>query len=104
MFGLIFGILSILVLPLLLIPGIILAVLSGVLVLAAGLVHSCGGFPIGIAIGLLLYRMIRRSNMEKKAGIREEAREEVREEAHAGESEVLAEPTMSRNNGTGCSY
>ena len=100
MFGLIFGILSILVLPLLLIPGIILAVLSGVLVLAAGLVHSCGGFPIGIAIGLLLYRMIRRRNAEKKA----EAREEAREEAHANESEVLAEPTMSRNNGTGCSY
>ena len=104
MFGLLlFGILLSFALPLAL--GVfVLAVLSGVLVLLAKLFISSGGFPIGIAIGLILYNMIRRRHAEKKAETRVEAREEVRANESVNESETLTETTMSRYNGTGCGY
>lgn len=100
MFAPLIGILFILVLPLALPVVILAAVLSGLLVLMAALVHSCGGFPIGIAIGLLLYRMIRRRGAEKKTA----ACVEAHAKANAVENEAQAEPTMSRYNGTGCCY
>lgn len=110
MFGLLlFGILLSMVLPLAL-PFIFLAALSGVVALLVKLVMAGGGgFLTGIAIGLLLYSMIRRNSAEKKAATRRnEAREGSIQEARVNEtvteSETLVEPTVSRYNGTGCGY
>jgi len=106
MFGLLlFGILLSMVLPLAL-PFIFLAALSGVVALLVKLVMAGGGgFLTGVAIGLLLYSMIRRNSAEKKAASRrKEAREEARANETVTESETLVEPTVSRYNGTGCGY
>ena len=105
MFGLLlFGILLSFFLPLVLgIGTIVLAALSGVLILLVKLFVSAGGFPIGVAIGLILYSMIRR-RAEKSTEARTDAHEEVCANESVNESETLTEFTVSRYNGTGCGY
>ena len=105
MFGLLlFGILLSFFLPLALgIGTIVLAALSGVLILLVKLFVSAGGFPIGVAIGLILYSMIRR-RAEKSTEARTDAHEEVCANESVNENETLTEFTVSRYNRTGCGY